>query len=90
MSVYEGLTVALITVLALLATLAIGLGLLNWIGALFVVRCAACHHLTFASKNRPQQSCPHCRHPALLHPVYSASHPDRREEVRVVGDRLHY
>jgi hypothetical protein len=34
MTVYEVLTVALITALATLAVLAIYLGLLNWIGAL--------------------------------------------------------
>lgn len=89
MSVYEGLTVALIVVLALAATTAIYLGLLNWIGAAFVVRCAACHHLTFASANQPQDSCPHCRHPILTHPIYSVSHRDV-PGVRVVGDRLHY
>ena len=90
MTLYEGLTVALIVVLALATTVAIALGLLNWIGALFVVRCATCHHLTFASANRPQPSCPHCRHPVLAHPIYSANHRDRRAEVRVVGDRLRY
>ena len=89
-TVYEMLTMTLVFVLALAATAAIYLGLLNWIGALFVVRCAACHHLTFASANRPQESCPHCRHPVLMHPLYAAHHSDRRSEVRVVGDRLRY
>jgi hypothetical protein len=90
MTVYEGLTVALIVVLALATTAAIYLGLLNWIGALFVVRCAACHHLTFASANQPQPSCLHCRHPVLTHPVYSARHPAAVSEVRVVGDGLRF
>ncbi len=90
MTVYEGLTIALIVVLASATTVAIYLGLLNWIGAVFVVRCAACHHLTVASANRTAQSCPHCRHPVLMHPLYTANHRDSRSEVRVVGDRLHY
>jgi hypothetical protein len=90
MTVYEALTIALVVVLALATTAAIYLGLLNWIGALFVVRCAACHHLTFASANQPQPSCPHCRHPVLTHPVYAARHPGTVSEVRVVGDRLRF
>ena len=90
MTVYEGLTIALVFVLALAATAAIYLGLLNWIGGVFVVRCAACHHLTFASANKPKESCPHCRHPVLMHPLYTAHHRERRSEVRVVGDRLRY
>ena len=90
MIVYEGLTVALIVVLAVAATAAIAVGLLNWMGAFFVVRCATCHHLTFASANRAQESCPHCRHPVLAHPIYAINHRDRRGEVRMVGDRLRY
>ena len=53
MAVYEVLTIALIVVLALATTAAIYLGLLNWIGAFYVVRCAACHHLTSSSVNSP-------------------------------------
>ncbi|MGU3497429.1 hypothetical protein [Mycobacterium sp. C31M] len=88
MTVYAALTVALIAVLALATTAAIYIGLFNWFGSAFVVRCAACHHLTLSSRRSPQGSCPHCRHPALLHPIYTAGH--RGEAVRVVGDRLHY
>lgn len=88
MTVYEALTVALIMVLAAGATLAIYVGMANWIGACYVVRCSECHHLTFASANQPQASCPHCRHPMLLHPLYAAQHPEHA--VHVVGDRLHY
>lgn len=90
MTIYEGLTIALIVVLALATTAAIFVGLLNWMGAFYVVRCATCHHLTFASANRSQESCPHCRHPILMHPIYTANHLDQRAEVRVVGDRLRY
>ncbi|WP_319457254.1 MULTISPECIES: hypothetical protein [unclassified Mycobacterium] len=90
MTFYEVLTFALIAVLAAATTVAIYLGLLNWIGGVFVVRCAACHHLTFASANKPKESCPHCRHPVLMHPLYTAFHRGSRSEVRVVGDRLRY
>lgn len=83
----EIFTVGVIAVLAIVATAAIYLGLLNWMGAFYVVRCAACHHLTFSSANRPQASCPHCRHPVLTHPIYSLRH---HFGVRVVDDRLHY
>ena len=90
MTVFEGFTIALIVVLASATTVAIYLGLLNWMGAMYVVRCAACHHLTLASANHAAQSCPHCRHPALMHPLYTAHHRSSRSEVRVVGDRLRY
>jgi hypothetical protein len=88
MTVYEALTVAVILVLALATTVAIYVGLLNWFGAVYVVRCAACHHLTLSSAKTPQGSCPQCRHQSLLHPIYTAQHPDH--PVRVVGDRLRY
>ena len=78
MTVEEIFTIGVIAVLATAATAAIYLGLLNWIGAFYVVRCAACHHLTFSSANRS--------HPVLMHPVYSLRHSG----VRVVNDRLHY
>jgi ribosomal protein S27E len=87
MTVEEVFTIGLIAVLATAATAAIYLGLLNWMGAFYVVRCEACHHLTFASANQTQASCPHCRHPALMHPIHSLRH---HSGVRVVNDRLHY
>jgi hypothetical protein len=90
MSVYEVLTIALIAVLAIATVAAIYMGLLNWMGAFFVVRCDSCHHLTFASANEAQKSCPHCRHPVLTHPLYSLHHPGSLAQVRVVGDRLRY
>ena len=90
MSVYEVLTIVLIAVIGLATTAAIYLGLLNWMGAFFVVRCAACHHLAFSSANAAQQSCPHCRHPALTHPLYAINHRGTLSEVRWVGDRLRY
>lgn len=90
MEFYEAATLVLVSVLALAATAAIYLGLLNWMGAFYVVRCAACHHLTTSSENELRGSCPHCRHPALLHPVHAVRHPDASSEVRVVGDRLRY
>ncbi|MDX1892590.1 hypothetical protein [Mycolicibacterium sp. 050158] len=90
MTVFEVVTIALVIVLASAATAAIYLGLLNWLGGYYVVRCAACHHLTGSSVNQAQASCPHCRHPALLHPLYAVRHPGHLREVRVVGDRLRY
>lgn len=90
MTVYQVLTIAVIFLIGAAATLAIYLGLLNWIGGFFIVRCDECHHLTFSSANRSQQSCPHCRHPVLMHPLYAAHHPRTVSQVRVVGDRLKY
>ncbi|WP_029114154.1 hypothetical protein [Mycobacterium sp. URHB0044] len=87
MTVYEVGTIALVVLIGTAATAAIYLGLLNWIGAFYVVRCAACHHLTFSSANESQASCAHCRHPVLLHPMYTARHP---HSVRVIEDRLRY
>jgi hypothetical protein len=75
MTVYEVLTVALIVALAVAATALIYLGLLGMIGQLYVVRCAACNHLTFSSADLPQASCPYCRHPVLLHPLRTVRHP---------------
>ena len=91
MSIYEILTIVLIAVLATAATAAIYLGLLNWIGAFFVLRCSTCHHLTFSSaKSAQPTSCPHCRHPVIAHPIYALHHPRSVSQIRVVGDRLHY
>jgi ribosomal protein S27E len=81
----EVFTIAVIAVLATTATAAIYLGLLNWIGAFYVVRCAGCRHLTFSSANQSRESCPHCRHPGLMHPIHSLRHAGV-----VVHDRLHY
>jgi hypothetical protein len=86
MPVEEVFTLGLIAVLATAATAAIYLGLLNWIGAFYVVRCEACHHLTFSSMNQSPKSCPHCRHPALMHPIHSLRHSG----APVRNDRLHY
>jgi DNA-directed RNA polymerase subunit RPC12/RpoP len=90
MTVFEMATIALVILLGCATTAAIYLGLLNWIGGYHVVRCAACHHLTSSSAKTPRESCPHCRHPVLLHPLYAMRHPRNLSEVRVVGDRLRY
>ncbi|OBB47688.1 MULTISPECIES: hypothetical protein [unclassified Mycobacterium] len=87
MAIYEVSTIALAALLAAFATAAIYLGLLNWMGVFHVVRCAHCHHMTFSSTNRSPGSCVHCRHPALMHPIYAAHH---QPPVRVVNDRLRY
>jgi hypothetical protein len=89
MTVYEALTVALIFILAAATTAAIYLGLLGWARQVFVVRCAACHHMTFAGANQPQHSCAHCRHPVLLHPLHAAIHPGQSGDVRF-ADGLKY
>jgi ribosomal protein S27E len=86
MTLEEVFTIAVIAVLGTAATAAIYLGLLNWIGAFYVVRCAACRHLTFSSSNQARESCAHCRHPMLMHPIYALHHSG----ARVVNDRLHY
>jgi hypothetical protein len=88
MTVYEILTMVLAFVLGMLATTAIYLGLLNWVGGFHIVRCSTCRHLTGSSVNAPQQSCPHCRHPLLTHPLYAAQH--RGAPVRVRVDPLKY
>jgi ribosomal protein S27E len=86
MTVEEVFTIGLIAVLASAATAAIYIGLLNWMGAFYVVRCAECRHLTFSSADQSRESCAHCRHPVLMHPVYSLRHSG----VRMVNDRLRY
>ncbi|EHB49965.1 hypothetical protein MycrhDRAFT_5352 [Mycolicibacterium rhodesiae JS60] len=90
MTVYEVLTIAVIVVVGTAATAAIYLGLLNWIGGAYIVRCATCRHLTVSSDRRQPQSCAHCRHPVLMHPVHAVHHPREAADVRVTGDRLKY
>jgi hypothetical protein len=88
MSVYEILTIAVIVVVGSAAIVAIYLGLLNWAGGFHVVHCRVCRHLTGSADNEPQVSCPHCRHPALFHPLYAAQH--RGAPIRVRVDPLKY
>lgn len=90
MTVYPVLTIVLITVLGTLTTLAVFLGLANWVGSFYVVRCSQCRHLTFSSANKSQASCPQCRHPVLTHPIHALAHRDSRADVRVVRDKLRY
>lgn len=90
MTVYQGLTVFLVVVLGTFTTAAIWLGLLNWLGVFHVVRCQKCHHLTASTSRQLQESCPHCRHPILTHPLHAAHHPRSAGEVKVVDDQLHY
>ncbi len=88
MTFYLLLAMSLTFLVAAVATGAIFLGVLNWIGAFYVVHCSTCHHLTGSKVNQPPQTCPHCRHPALTHPVYAVRHPGHR--VRVLSDPLKY
>lgn len=88
MTVWIALLIFLIVVLGTFSTIAIWLGILGWLGVFHVVRCKTCRHLTIATANRLQDSCPHCRHPMLTHPLYAAHHPDA--PVRVRNDPLRY
>lgn len=88
MTVYEVLAIAAIALVGSAATIAIYLGLLNWFGGFYIVHCRKCHHLTGSSTKQPQTSCPHCRHPVLMHPLYAAHH--RGAPVRVRPDPLRY
>jgi hypothetical protein len=88
MTVYTVIALAVIAFVGFAATLAIYLGLINWMGGFYVVHCTNCHHLTGSSRNAPPQSCVHCRHPMLLHPVYATRH--RGRPVRVLADSLRY
>lgn len=78
---YEILTLAVIIVLAAATTAAIYLGLLGMAGQGYVVRCTACGHLTFSSVDKPQQSCPRCRHPLLLDPLRALGHSRFRADT---------
>jgi DNA-directed RNA polymerase subunit RPC12/RpoP len=86
--VYESLTIALIAVLAAASTVAIFVGLLGMAGHFFILRCAACHHPTVSSANRPRQSCPRCRHPVLLHPLRAVHHPSTAGSRAHVGNAV--
>ena len=88
MTVYVVLGIVAIALVGTAATIAIYLGLLNWLGGFHVVHCSTCHHLTGAATAQPATSCPHCRHPLLLHPFYATHHPGA--PVRVRPDPLHY
>src|SRR5690348_4133292 len=73
MTVYEVATIALIFVVASAATLAIYLGLLNWMGRFHVVHCSASPRPTRASPRSPSTSSPPCRAPLLLLPGWAGS-----------------
>ena len=88
MTVYEVLSFTAIAMVGSAATIAIYLGLLNWVGGFHVVHCSTCRHLTGAATTQSPASCPHCRHPMLLHPFYAAAHP--AAPVRVRSDPLRY
>lgn len=74
MALYEDSTIALVVLLAAATTVAIYLGLLGMIGQFFIVRCASCGHATSSAVDRPEPSCPYCRHPVLLHPFRALHH----------------
>ncbi|AMO62873.1 Uncharacterised protein [Mycolicibacterium phlei] len=85
MALYEISTVILIGLLATATVAAIYIGLFGLMGAAYMVRCANCHHLTLTSSRQSPQACVHCRHPALLHPVYTLHHhtvPVHRDGLR--------
>ena len=88
MTVYEILTIVLIVVLATVTTVAIYLGSTQLDRRLSH---RAVQHLPPPDGllgEQPQPSCPHCRHPALTHPLYAAHHPGA--PVRVRDDPLKY
>lgn len=88
MTISTVLAILAIAVVGTVATVAICLGLLNWMGAFYVVHCKECRHLTGSTVNEPSASCPQCRHPVLFHPIYASRHHDA--PVRVRQDALHY
>jgi hypothetical protein len=75
MTVYEILTIALLVFLALATTVAIYIGVLGLLGGFYLVRCEQCEHFMFSFALRPQHSCARCRHPVLMHPVHTVTHP---------------
>lgn len=83
MSVYEVLTIILVTLLAMGATAAIYIGLIGMLGGAHFVPCARCGHLTFSASKQPHDSCVHCRHPVLMHSLHALIHPRQRHDVRV-------
>ncbi|WP_206072425.1 hypothetical protein [Antrihabitans stalactiti] len=74
MTVYEALTIAVIVAIAAASTAAIYIGLAEMAGMRHSTRCSTCAHWTHTLTDTQPQSCPHCRHPALLHPVRTLSH----------------
>jgi DNA-directed RNA polymerase subunit RPC12/RpoP len=86
MAVYEVLTVILIAVLALGATLAIYIGVIGMLGGFYFVRCADCGHLSLSATKWPRNACAHCRHPVLMHPLHAVHHPRQVRDIR----RVHY
>jgi hypothetical protein len=77
-----------ITVVGALAVGALFLGLANWVGAFYMVHCRRCHHLTGSNRDQPVDTCVHCRHPVLTHPLYALAH--RTAPIQVRPDPLHY
>ncbi|EHI11796.1 hypothetical protein [Mycolicibacterium thermoresistibile] len=87
MTVFEWFTAALAAALVLATFLGFFIGLLGWLGGVYIVRCSGCHHLTLSSERDPRPSCVHCRHPMLTHPLYSVRHPHQKP---IVDDPLRY
>jgi hypothetical protein len=83
MTAGEALTVILIAVVGALTTAALYVGLLGMLGAIDIVRCDSCSHLTLCPAQRLRSSCIRCRHPLLLHPMRAIHHPRKLAEARV-------
>ncbi|MCV7192059.1 hypothetical protein [Mycolicibacterium brumae] len=88
MTGFEVLGIAAIVAVGAIAIVGIFLGLANWVGGFHMVHCRTCHHLTGSAQQGPVEDCVHCRHPALLHPLYAAMH--RAAPIRIRRDPLHY
>jgi hypothetical protein len=83
MTADEALTVILIVVVGALTTAALYVGLLGMLGAIDIVRCDSCNHLTLSPTQRLRHYCIRCRHPLLLHPARAIHHRRQLAEARV-------
>jgi hypothetical protein len=61
----------LIAAVGVFTTAMLYAGLAGLLGGLRMVRCRSCDHWTTCVTDSPGSSCPHCRHPVLLHPVHA-------------------
>lgn len=79
---YEDIAIALTIVLAIATVVMVYLGWRGLAKDVFIVRCEDCDHWMVSSKEMPDHSCSHCRHPRLWHPL-RARHQQHYAPARV-------
>ncbi len=82
MQVFEILTFLAATAMLAIVTAGTYLGMMALTGAVWLVRCNRCDHLTVVHARATANTCLFCRHERVLHPLHTrhvhAPHPFQR------------